>query len=105
MQVPDTLSRRHHTITGTGTNLSPLLHLTNREADHLLEIQIDKDTQVLLTLKNKTIALEDLQTPYKFDNSKDKEFSSIFNAIKTNPKIVDTHPKYLLYSINGNKLI
>ena len=94
MQVPDALSRSRHTITCTGTDLSPLLRLTDREADHQLEIQIDKDTKVLLTLKNKKIVLEDLQTPDKFDYSKDKDFSSIFNAIKANPKIVDTHPKY-----------
>ena len=69
MQVPDALSRRLHTTVEPGTNLSPLLRLTDKDDNHRLEITINNKTKVLLTLKTKTIVIADLQTPDQFDYS------------------------------------
>ena len=100
MQVPDALSRRRH------DDDTPSLRINEKEEDHKLEIIVGPEhTKVLLNLeKPNPLKMEKLQTPNKFDYSKDKDFSRIHQDLKADPTTADKNPAYRLFSIKDNLL-
>ena len=101
MQVPDALSRRRH------DDDTPSLRINEKEEDHKLEIIVGPEhTKVLLNLeKPNPLKMEKLQTPNKFDYSKDKDFSRIHQDLKADPTTADKNPAYRLHPLQGQATV
>ena len=100
MQVPDALSRRRQ----DPTDLSPILRM--READdHKLEIRVGQERVVLHLEATKSLKLEELVTPSKFNYDEDEHFCKIVKTLKKHPEQKETNPKLKNYSLSDSKLL